>query len=190
VLPIYTGFRTRPPEGAYIVRADVSGFYESIDHRLLHQVLVTLTGKVDLVDALLDFLGQVMSAPRGLPQGLDTSDALATAYLSNVDSEVLRVIHHYWRHGDDIRMTVSDHDEGRRAVHHLEQQLRAAQLLLNAEKTRVLHRETYQHQLTAVEKRRSEVRRKLLSERESRVADGTLDRACRRRNRVAMGRPL
>jgi hypothetical protein len=83
------------PEGAYIVKADISGFYESIDHRLLHQVLVTLTGKVDLVDALLDFLGRVMSAPRGLPQGLDTSDALATAYLSNVDSEVLRVVHHY-----------------------------------------------------------------------------------------------
>jgi hypothetical protein len=39
------------------------------------------------------------------------------AYLSNVDSEVLRVVHHYWRHGDDIRMTVSDHAEGRRAVH-------------------------------------------------------------------------
>ena len=136
---------------------------------------MTLTGKVDLVDALLDFLGQVMSAPRGLPQGLDTSDALATAYLSNVDSEVLRVVHHYWRHGDDIRMTVSDHDEGRRAVHHLEEQLRAAQLLLNAEKTLVLHSETYRQQLTAVENRRSEVRRRLLAERESKVADGTLE---------------
>jgi hypothetical protein len=39
------------------------------------------------------------------------------AYPSNVDSEVLRVVHHYWRHGDDIRMTVSDHAGGRRAVH-------------------------------------------------------------------------
>lgn len=163
------------PEGAYIVKADVSGFYESIDHSLLQQVLVTLTGKVDLVEALLDFLGQVMSAPRGLPQGLDTSDALATAYLSSVDSEVLRVVHHYWRHGDDIRMTVLDHNEGRRAVHHLEQQLRSARLLLNAEKTRVLQRETYEQHLTAVETRRSEVRRKLLAERESRVAEGTLE---------------
>lgn len=162
-------------EGAYVVKADVSGFYESIDHKVLQHVLVSLTGKVDLVDALLDFLGQVMAAPRGLPQGLDTSDVLATAYLSTVDSEVLRVVHHYWRHGDDIRMTVPNHDAGRRAVHHLEQQLRAAHLLLNAEKTLVLQRETYQRHLRAVEVRRSEVRRRLLEEREARVADGTLE---------------
>lgn len=162
-------------EGAYVVKADVSGFYESIDHSVLQQVLVTLTGKVNLVDAVLDFLGQVMGAARGLPQGLDTSDVLATAYLSNVDSEVLRAVHSYWRHGDDIRMTVPNHDAGRRAVHHLEEQLRASHLLLNAEKTLVLHRETYKQQLTAVEARRSAVRRRLLVERQARVADGTLD---------------
>lgn len=162
-------------EGAYIVKADVSGFYESIDHSLLRQVLISLTGRLDLVDALLDFLERVMGVPRGLPQGLDTSDALATAYLSNVDSEVLRVVHHYWRHGDDIRMTVPNHDAGRRAIHRLEEQLRASHLLLNAEKTLVLQRETYQQQLTAVDTRRSAVRRRLLAERESRVADGTLE---------------
>ncbi|GJO33949.1 hypothetical protein NJB1507_46240 [Mycobacterium marinum] len=163
------------PEGTHIVKADVSGFYESIDHRLLHQVLLTLTGKIDLIDALMDFLGQVMAAHRGVPQGLDTSDVLATAYLSNVDSEMLRLVHHFWRHGDDIRITVKDHDEGRRAVHYLEQQLRSRQLLLNSEKTLVLHRETYQQRLTAVEHRRAEVRRRLVDERESRVANGTLE---------------
>lgn len=164
-------------EGAYIVTADVSGFYESIDHRLLQQILLTLTGKVELVETLFDFLGQVMSAPRGLPQGLDTStsDALATAYLSNVDSDVLRVVHHYWRHGDDIRMTVDNHDHGRRAIHHLEQQLRDAHLLLNAEKSHVLHRETYEKQMKVVDEKRSEVRRRLLRQRESEVLGSTFE---------------
>lgn len=161
--------------GDYIVRADVSGFYESIDHQLLQQVLVKLTGMVELVDVLLDFLGQVMNSPRGLPQGLDTCDVLASAYLSDVDSEMLRAVDHYWRNGDDFRMTVSNYDAGRRAVHLLENQLRSVRLLLNADKTRVLHRKTYADQMDAVEQKRKETQRKILVERESRLADAEYD---------------
>ncbi len=159
---------------AYIVKADVTGFYESIDHRLLQEVLVTLTGKIELVEALVDFLGRVMRSPRGLPQGLTTSDVLATAYLSEVDAQVIRVIHHYWRHGDDIRMAVNEHSEGKRAVHHLEEQLRNHRLLLNADKTRVLLRGTYETQLRAVERRREKIGDKLRSDLQDRVADGSL----------------
>jgi hypothetical protein len=157
--------------GGYIVLTDVSGFYESVDHDLLGQVLVKLTGKVDLVDALLDFLGQIMAAPRGLPQGLDTCDVLATAYLSDLDAVLLREVHHYWRSGDDIRMTVADHDAGRSAVHHLERQLRSVRLLLNADKTRVLQRETYERQMTAVDDRRSTIAQAILRDRESALSE-------------------
>jgi hypothetical protein len=161
--------------GDYIVRADVTGFYESIDHQLLQQILVKLTGMVELVDVLIDFLGQVMNAPRGLPQGLDTCDVLASAYLNEVDSEMLRTVDHYWRNGDDVRMTVSNYDAGRRAVHLLEKQLRSVRLLLNADKTRVLLRKTYEDQMEAVEQRRKETQRKILIERESRLADAEYD---------------
>lgn len=85
-------FETAPTtaSGDYIVRADVAGFYESVDHDILGARLITLTGKTALVDVLIDFLRQVMGAPRGLPQGLVASDVLATAYLSSVDSGMLR----------------------------------------------------------------------------------------------------
>lgn len=135
--------------GDYVVRADVAAFYESVDHELLSDRLIRLTGKTALVDALREFLGQLMGQSRGLPQGLTSSDVLATAYLTEVDAGMLRAPNPYWRHGDDIRMLVRTHDEGRRAVHRFEELLRTMQLTLNAEKTRVLHRETYEKQLSA-----------------------------------------
>lgn len=163
----WTDFETNPLSvaGKYVVRADVSGFYETVDHDLLGQRLTTLTGKVDLVDVLVEFLGQVMGEPRGLPQGLAASDALATAYLSGVDAGMLRTGHYYWRHGDDIRMTVPDHDAGRHAVHQFEEHLRAMRLLLNADKTRVLRRETYERQLGAVDEERTRVAQALTQKR-------------------------
>lgn len=161
-------FETSPmsAQGGYIVRADVGGFYESIDHETLGERLVHLTGRTDIVAALLDFLGQVMRAPRGIPQGLAASDVLATAYLSSVDSGMLRHGYAYWRHGDDIRITVQDHDGGRLAVHRFEALLRSIGLLLNSDKTRVLHRETYARQMRAIDAERTQLRTRLAVARE------------------------
>lgn len=39
----------------YVVRADVTGFYESIDHSVLQSTLVKLTGRVDVVEAAVGF---------------------------------------------------------------------------------------------------------------------------------------
>lgn len=162
-------------EGSHIVRADVTGFYESIDHDLLGDRLTMLTGKTDVVGVLVEFLGQVMGQPRGLPQGLSTSDVLATAYLSGVDAAMLRNTHHYWRHGDDIRVTVTDHDAGRRVVHYLEGQLRFMRLLLNAEKTWVLRRDTYERQMGAVDEERTRVQQALAEKREKGLLDVPYD---------------
>ncbi len=158
--------------GNYIVRADVAGFYESIDHEVLGDRLIRLTGRVALVDLVIDFLGQVMGAPRGLPQGLAASDALATAYLSTVDAGMLRHGYAYWRHGDDVRVTVTDHDAGRRAVARLESLLRAVRLLLNADKTRVLKRATYERQSGLIDLERQRVRDELTLTREKELLAG------------------
>jgi hypothetical protein len=159
----------------YIVRADVTGFYESIDHAVLQDILVRLTGRVDVVGALIDLLGQVMGAPRGLPQGISTSDVLATAYLSGVDAEMLRNGFDYRRHGDDVRIAVASHDDGRRAIHLLERQLRSVRLLINTDKSRVLHRDTYNAQLGAVETTRKGVHGRILKERKEALSDAADD---------------
>ena len=165
----WNSFELAPLElpGDYIVRTDVAGFYESIDHTVLHNWLLSSTGKIDLVEALIDFLGQIMGESRGLPQGISTSDTLATAYLAEVDAAMLRHGYPYWRHGDDIRVLVVDHDVGRQAVHHFEAELRAVRLLLNAEKTRVLHRATYTGQIDAVDQERVRVQQALTDKREA-----------------------
>ncbi|MDP7723782.1 RNA-directed DNA polymerase [Mycobacterium sp. TY814] len=157
------------------LRSDVTGFYESIDHAVLQDILVRLTGRVDVIGALIDFLGQVMGGPRGLPQGIATSDVLATAYLSAVDAEMLRNGFDYRRHGDDIRIAVATHDDGRRAIHRLESQLRSVRLLINSDKSRVLHRNTYVTQLGAVEATRKGVHGRILKERKEALSDASDD---------------
>jgi hypothetical protein len=112
-----------------------------------------------------------MGEPRGLPQGLTTSDALATAYLSGVDAGMLRRGYYYWRHGDDIRLAVSDYDAGRRSLHDLEYELRNVRLLLNATKSRVLHRQTYERQLGVVDVERGRIQNALLRLKEKGVLE-------------------
>ena len=65
----------------YVVRGDVTAFYESVEHERLMDVVVEATGERDVADALAHFLERVMGSRRGLPQGLVPSDALATLYL-------------------------------------------------------------------------------------------------------------
>jgi hypothetical protein len=173
----WTRFEITPTQsvGDYIVLSDVSGFYESVDHDLLGDRLVALTGRTELVDALVDFLGQVMQSPRGLPQGLSASDALATAYLSPVDAGMLRHGCAYWRHGDDVRIAVADHDAGRLAVHRFENLLRSVRLLMNGDKTKVLLRETYQRHMHAVDDERDRVQSRLTAAKERAVLSADLD---------------
>ena len=53
----------------YVVLADVSGFYESVDHRRLAERLIRATGKRAEVEPLFHFLTRVMGGSRGLPRG-------------------------------------------------------------------------------------------------------------------------
>ncbi len=157
--------------GQYIVRADISGFYESIDHSMLRRILVVLTGRIELVDALVDFLTRTMGQSRGIPQGLAASDVLATAYISSIDAAMLRSGLSYWRHGDDVRITVHTHDAGRRAVFIFENELRKLQLRANSEKTMVLKSATYDKQLRELDIERETTRSELAELKK----DGLLD---------------
>lgn len=151
--------------GGYIVVADVAGFYESIDHTRLRRVLVKAGVPSAEADGLEEFLRYVMGAHRGLPQGIATSDALATVYLAAADAAVRRSGIEYWRHGDDIRMTAKSFPEARRAVHALEVAFREAGLLLNAAKLRVLRYATYADHQADLVKARDEFRSRLLNAR-------------------------
>lgn len=147
---------------SHVVRADIAGFYESIDHEQLAVRVVRATGQREVADALVHFLARVMKSRHGLPQGLASSDALATVYLATLDFSMVREGFHYFRHGDDMRIGVGKYDDGRRAVALLESELRRHGLLLNSSKTRILRRSTYARELSSFQKTVDETQKRLI----------------------------
>ena len=155
----------------YVVIADVSGFYESVDHERLAECLIGATGKRAEVEALAQFLTRVMGRARGLPQGLEPSDPLATAYLAELDFAMIRDGFAYTRHGDDFRIAVKSYDDARGALYALETRVRKAGLLLSEHKMKVLHASTYKRTVLSIEKSISDVRRKVLSKKIATLED-------------------
>lgn len=149
----------------YVVKADVSGFYDSIDHIRLSDRLIYATGEGDVVDALVAFLGLVMKNARGLPQGLLPSDTLATAYLQPIDAAMVRSGVAYWRHGDDVRIRTGTMSSAREAIALFEDELRAQGLLLNSAKCTVLKIATYSSELKSTARAFELTEQKLLDSR-------------------------
>lgn len=136
---------------AYIVRADVVGFYQYVDHDRLADAIVSATGRRDVANALLHFLHRVMKARCGLPQGLVPSDALATLYLADLDFRMTQEGFSYSRHGDDVRVVVPSHDVGRRALETIERELRRLGLALNGSKTRIMGKTKYEQEVLSLQ---------------------------------------
>ena len=151
-------------DGQYIVSCDIAGFYESIDHSQLASAVVRATGYRDIADALVHFLDRTMSGNRGLPQGLEASDTLATVYLARVDRAMIRNGFRYTRHGDDARISVNSYSHGCRAARVMEAELRKCGLLLNGSKTRVFKRSTYEESLVVYEKEWAKARKSFVEE--------------------------
>ncbi|MDE2715678.1 MAG: RNA-directed DNA polymerase [Chloroflexota bacterium] len=148
----------------YVVSCDIAGFYESIDHSQLASAVVQATGYSDIADALVHFLDRTMSGNRGLPQGLEASDTLATVYLAQVDRAMIRNGFRYTRHGDDARISVDSYSHGCRAARVMEAELRKCGLLLNGSKTRVFKRSTYEKSLVVYEKEWAKAKKSFIEE--------------------------
>lgn len=151
-------------DGQFVVSCDIAGFYESIDHSQLASAVVRATGYRNIADALVHFLGRTMSGNRGLPQGLEASDTLATVYLAQVDRAMIRNGFSYTRHGDDARISVDSYNHGCRAARTMEAELRKCGLLLNGSKTRVFKRTTYEESLVVYEKEWAKAKKSFVEE--------------------------
>lgn len=151
--PRWPEFEKAPliPDCTYVVKADIAGFYEQIPHLELGEVLVELTGRRPHVQALIAFLDAVMCSPRGIPQGLEPSDAIATAYLSSVDNALARMGFAFSRYGDDYRISAMSYREARRALFVFEAELRERGLMMNTNKSHPMRRNTYETELRSPE---------------------------------------
>ena len=160
---------------SHVIRCDISAFYDSIPHQQLGDTLVSMTGYTDVVEALVDFLSRTMSATKGIPQGPEASDPLATAYLSAIDQDVVRAGIDYVRHGDDIRIRCNTFSDVRRSLHELEQSVRRNGLVLSSHKTIVMRTETYARSFTVVPNEIAEAESRAKEEYLSSVSSGEDD---------------
>jgi hypothetical protein len=96
------------PEGlnVYVVKADITAFYEYVDHDILGRELLVQTGEHAVVDCLLDLLAGVQGRRYGLPQLLGPSDELSDIYIQRVHRAIRRRGWPAWRYNDDFRIAV------------------------------------------------------------------------------------
>lgn len=153
-------FVLKSSEG-FVVHADVAGFYESIDHSRLRRALADAGVDLTLTETLMTFLRAAMGADRGLPQGLGSSDSLATLYLAASDRDLLADGIHFARHGDDYRLVASTRDEAVRTAHLFEAALRRNALLPNGRKLWIQTRERYEAECHDVTTASDEFKRKI-----------------------------
>lgn len=152
-------------EEDYIVNVDVTAFYDSIDHSILEDKIVKLTGENKVANALKLFLDKIMGSNKGLPQGILGSDTLATLYLQSVDAAMLRTGFSYWRHGDDIRMSVESMSLARESIATVEAELRKIGLVLNSSKCLIQKADHYDKHLKETNKVYETIKRKIYEEK-------------------------
>lgn len=89
---------------SWVVFADIAGFYDNIDHRILETALARAGVPPDVTQGILKCLRR-WSQPknRGIPQGYTASDILANLFLGTLDEALLQLGVPFLRYVDDLR---------------------------------------------------------------------------------------
>lgn len=173
--PKFEDFERRPTlnGGGFVITADIAGFYESIDHRRLDLVLADAGIPSTVRDGIIQQLGEIMKDNRGLPQGVTSSDSLATVYLSTVDSALQRAGLAFWRHGDDYRVWAANYPDALGAMFQLEQAIRAGGLLLNTGKLLLEPLADYTKKRNDIDEASAKFRERMKAAREQALSEAT-----------------
>lgn len=132
----------------YLVEADVSNFFPSINLRALRHAVATASNADEkLLNLLFYILGAIMERPdyatdheSGLPQeNHDASRILAHFFLKSVDDAFKKEGDEgrYVRWVDDFRIAVETESEGRKTLARLQETLEKRGLFLNAAKSKI-----------------------------------------------------
>ena len=122
----------------YVVKADLTSYYDTISHHELREELVLYSSAVDTIDTLIGALGALMGTNRGVPQFTAFSDLLSEVFGDLIVRSVKRQQVDLFRYADDFRIISSSYQE---ALHHLEILDRSAcayATLLNERKTGIV----------------------------------------------------
>ena len=127
----------------WVVEADISAFYSSIDHQLLTELIrqrwISDADFLGLLNLCLTKWSPHEKGPelnRGLPQGYEISDLLATLFLLPID-EKMAVGHRYIRYVDDMRILAPDQNAASKSLVSLDLALQTRALILQTKKIAV-----------------------------------------------------
>jgi hypothetical protein len=146
---------------SYVALADITAFYETIDHEKLREILTDLTGQRSIVDALVEF-DRIMRSR----WAYRVSPSMPSNCLPDTSRHAMaRECLNYHRHGDDLRIGAKSFSNAKRALNHLERELRRYGLLLSGAKALIMHAASYSKALGEGDRATAEARRAVFDQR-------------------------
>jgi hypothetical protein len=124
---------------SHVVTADICGYYDNVDTKLLASDLREIGCDQRVVEVLSKLLNRWNGGRRGIPQGHSAADVLGKLYLNKVDRALNRAGINHIRYVDDFRLFCSSQREAKKAIVELTRQLRLRGLNLQTEKLGLLH---------------------------------------------------
>jgi CRISPR-associated protein Cas1 len=128
----------------YVLDADISAFFDSVDWKRLLAKLHALLPFEPLVDLVAAWVkapvsidGRSIARTRGLPQGAPISPLLANLFLNEFDEEILGEGYRLVRYADDFVVLCRDLEQAREARERARAALAKLGLDLNDEKTSI-----------------------------------------------------
>jgi len=119
----------------YVVKSDLTAFYQFIDHSVLAEELLLRGVDFELISALMELLAEVQGHNYGLPQLFDASDWLSDLYADRIERDLLRSGFIVWRFNDDFRIACDTYADALRAIEALDAAARRVGLVLSENKT-------------------------------------------------------
>ena len=139
--------RLRDQGYLWVVDADISSYFDNINH----QMLLLEASRFIADDGMLELIRQWLRAPiqdndgclwcpvKGIPQGSPLSPLLANLYLDWFDEQLLAQGYRLVRFADDFLILCRHEDDARQGLAITDELLRAMDLALNQQKSRVTH---------------------------------------------------
>jgi hypothetical protein len=123
---------------SHVLMADITGYYDTIDIRLLISDLKTIGATETDTDLLSNCLNRWAHIEgRGIPQGYTPSDLLGKMYLNNIDLNLKGMGINHLRYVDDFRIFCESEVEAKKALMALNGLLRRRGLHLQSAKTKI-----------------------------------------------------
>jgi CRISPR-associated protein Cas1 len=130
----------------WVVDADISSFFDEVDHTLLLAALGQYVPDADVLalvalwlKADVLFHGRRERLTKGIPQGSPISPLLSNLYLDSFDEALLGAKQKLVRFADDFVILCKDKDDAEDALELTEDTLEKLRLCLNPDKTRITH---------------------------------------------------